>query len=164
MYLVGASRRPRASGSLLGLTVAIACVLPEPLDTTAAGPAFGLFGIGAIVAGTLGGFVFGPTAARAADASTWLGIIFGLAGLAVVIGAFVVTWPVAVQASTSTGGPADLVIEAVLRWVAVAMIGAFILGIPALVVTLPAATVWAAIMSVLIDRGRRLTTSATTVE
>lgn len=164
-YLANVSRRPRAAGSLVGLAIATALVLSQPLDATAAAAISQLFGIGALAAGTLGGFVFGPMAARASgDGSTWLGIIFGLAGFAVVVGAFVVTSPVALQASASATAPADLIIEAALRWVAVALIGAFILGLPTLLVTLPAAAVWAAIMAILIDQGRRAAVAGSPIE
>lgn len=106
-----------------------------------------------LLAGGIGGWLFGPAGIHPTTARSWIAVIVGLAGIAVVVGAFAVTLPLAAAtAAPLASGPIDGVARVLTNWLAFAVLGILILGVPALVLTLLPAGIWAVTMAWLADR------------
>ncbi len=142
-------RRHRLVGALLGagLPAVIGAVAVaaggrlEPLPFVAAW---------GVPVGALLGWLAGPRAARAASAGEWLGITFGIAGAAVVLGAIEVGATVALLGGfTGAGDPISAFLFGLL---VLPFFGIVIFGLPALVAIVPIALTWSALVRVIARR------------
>jgi hypothetical protein len=144
-YLLPLDFTPRLVGSAVGFAIAgVLVVAAAVLDTFGGNPIFPTLVVPTILAGTLSGGVIGRRAADGtSQATSWsrFTIRFRLALLAVVIGAFVIAsqWALAGYFSSDPNGSLARLLVGIP---ALALLGILGLGLPALLFTYPAATVW----------------------
>jgi hypothetical protein len=144
----------RRTGCVVGLVVAGAFVMLR-VDWSRPGETFAQFlslGLPTLVAGSLGGWIFGPVAWTARTDRGWLVPIVGLACTAVVIGAFAVGLELALPAAAHAAGPIEALQIAVGLLLLTVLIGVPTLGLIMLPFTLAASAVWALAMIVLRSR------------
>jgi hypothetical protein len=147
----------RRTGCVVGLVVAVAVEMLT-IDWSRPGEAFAqahTLGLPTLVAGSLGGWIFGPVAWSARTDRAWLVPIVGLAFTAVVIGAFVVGLELALPAASQAVGPGEAVQVAVGLLLLTVLIGVPTLGLIMLPFTLAASACWALVMIVLRSRAAR---------
>jgi hypothetical protein len=115
----------------------------------AGGSVAGPFDVATLVAGALGGWIFGAPARRAQTDRDWLLVILGLAVTAVIIGAAASGMEVGL-ASAQPGTPLHEVAGDVLGiTILFATVGVLVLGLFILPATLMASVVWTVLMVVL---------------
>jgi hypothetical protein len=110
--------------------------------------------------GTIGGWMAASLAWRAESRREWAGTIFGLAALAVILGAAMIgVAGVALAQGGIAEPPMKALVVAVAGGVAIAVVGIAIYGVFVLPFTIVAASIWAAVMW-LVRRRWRVTRTA----
>lgn len=158
MLAMDSTYRRRLTGAVVGLLVAI------PFAATAhEGAGGGSYGAGQsliwttamLLAGTIGGGLVGPAATKPTTAQRWISVIGALAGSAVVVGAFVVTLPIALSTAAPGVDAVQGGFTVLSSWLAFGVSGVLILGVPALILVLLPAGMWAVAMAWLGGRAER---------
>lgn len=147
-------RGARGTGCVVGLVVAVAAEMLM-IDWSRPGKVIGHVGtlaLPTLVAGSLGGWIFGPVAWNARTDRAWLMPILGVAIGAVVIGAFVVGLELGIPAASQAAGPGEAMQIAVGLLLVTVLIGVPTLGLIMLPFTLAASAIWALVMIVLRSR------------
>lgn len=137
---------PRVTGFIAGLIVAAGFAL---LTLDRSGDIFGslsTFGVATLVAGSLGGWIFGPTAWNARTDRAWIIPIVGLALTALVIGASVVGLQLGLVVASNAVGPGEALNAVFAMILFTAVFGGLTLGLFMLPITLAASSVWALVM------------------
>jgi hypothetical protein len=136
--------RGRSAGAAVGCLVALAFAL-----VTATDEPVGLspIAVPTLVAGTIGGWLFGPSAWRARMDADWLRLIVGLGIGALFIGALVTGLSLGIVSALTSGGSLAEAVQVVWAMTLVAAtVGMMFPGVLILPFTLVAAAVWAVLM------------------
>lgn len=147
-------RGGRSIGAAAGFGVCALCLVLDALfDSVASGNAtLPTLARPVLVAGVVGGWLIGPRAMRARTQRDWVGAMWRLAAVAVVLGDLVVCTQIATSGTHATGeGEVIDVAELVSASLVLAVIGLVLLGWFALIVTSVAAGIWA--ISIRVIRG-----------
>ena len=146
-------------GLLIGFVVAALFVAGATVfDVAFEGSSATSLTVPAIVSGAIGGWAMAPHAVMPRDRRGWLGIVLALGALGVVVGdvttvaIFLLAQPFGAPAWTgsSTIVAGTLAELAAASWLAI--VGAVLYGWLALMVTVPAAAIWAAAMRLVTPR------------
>ena len=147
--------RSRMAGLIAGLAIAVGYLAFDVLETGDAGP-LGTFGLPTVIAGSLGGWIFGPAARTSQTDRGWAGVIVGLAVTSVVIAAVVVGIQLGLAMETAPRG-FETTFHAVLSMVSLTVLfGVPTFGLFMLPLTIAASAIWALVM-VFVRPGRSTT-------
>jgi hypothetical protein len=113
----------------------------------------GTYGVATLVAGSVGGWIFGPMAWKARTDGAWVLPIAGLSVTAVVLGASVVGLQLGLVLASNAAGPGEAVNAVLAMILFTAVFGGLTLGLFMLPMTFAASAVWALVM--VIVRARR---------
>ena len=143
---------PRAMGFIAGLVVATMFVLLALDRPGGVVGSLGTYGVATLVAGSVGGWIFGPMAWNARTDGAWILPIAGLSVTAVVLGASVVGLQLGLVLASDAAGPGEAV-NAVLGMILfTAVFGSLTLGLFMLPMTFAASAVWALVMVIVRSR------------